>query len=174
MFAVAKLFFQLGSGLLDAVAARIGALPVVRGLNVTVNVADWFAPSEASCHVTTLRHQIPPLLLDTRVSDDGSASATDAFFATAGPALRTVRVQVAFTLIFTDAGHDNAAERSARFDAGGGELTVTLCGPAVADPAPFVAMTEYVNVVVPAGGVPPTRPLIASIDSHVGAPVANE
>ena len=109
---------------------------------MTVKLVDAFAFSDETFQITTLRHQVPPLLFDTRVADPGRASDTHTFFAVAGPALRTVSVHVAFTLIFTDAGHESEAERSALLVAGGALATVTLCGPDVALPAAFVATTE--------------------------------
>jgi hypothetical protein len=53
-------------------------------------------------------------VVDTRLSDDGRAGATHTFFATAGPALRTVSVRVVFTLIgqaFASAGAVRAIRR---------------------------------------------------------------
>jgi len=136
------LFVQRGSGLNDAVHATNPARPVLRALNVTVNVAVLFAPSDDTRHVTTLRHQLPPLLFDTRDTDGGKANDAHTFFATAGPAFRTVIVQVAFVFAFTDAGHANDTDTSAFVDGGGGLVTVTLYGPAVAFPARFDAITE--------------------------------
>ena len=70
--------------------------------------------------MSTLACQTPPLVNDTRDSPDGRSNAAVTFFAVAGPALRTVSVQVAFRFTLTGLGHDNATERSALFDGGGG------------------------------------------------------
>jgi hypothetical protein len=172
--AAVELFLQFGSGLFDAAAAPILAFPVERGLNVTVNDADAFAASDETRHVTTLRHHVQPLLFENLPSDDGSVSSTQTFRAVAGPALVTVSVQVALTLTRTDVGHDNATEMSALVEAGGGVVTVTLNGPAVACPTVLVAITEYVNDFVPFGGVPLRTPVTGSIDSHDGAPCVSE
>ncbi len=169
MLAEVTLFFQLGSGLVDAVAVPSVALPVVRPLKVMVKVEVAFALSDAIFHVAMLRHHTAVPVFDTFVSDDGSASAAHTFFAVAGPALRTVSVQVVFTPIFADVGHDNVVDTSALLDAGGAAATVTVYGPAVAFPAVFVAFTAYVKVFVPVGGFPPTTPF-ASIVNHAGAP----
>jgi hypothetical protein len=167
----ATLFFQFGSGFTDAVAAANVTLPVVNGLNVTVNVAVALDASEAIFHVAMFTTHVAPVLVDTRDSWEGSVIAATTDCAVAGPALRTVNVHVPETPTFTEVGQASVAARSALFEAGGGVVTATVNGPAFTLVTLFVAITVYLNDVVPVGGVPLNTPLVVSIVSHAGAAV---
>jgi hypothetical protein len=140
-FAVA-LFDHFGSGLLDAVPAMSVDLPVKTGLNVTVKVFDARDDNELVFQVTTLCHHDWPLLVETSFNEYGKARPTHTFFAVAGPEFFTVTLHDVVAPTLALLGHDTETDRSAFVDAGGGDVTVTVNGPAVAAPAGFVATTE--------------------------------
>lgn len=130
------------SGLVDTAAALMANRPGLADRNVTLNVAELFAASDPGRQTATLRNHDAPELADTRVRLEGNATPAHTDRAVAGPALRTVSVHLVETPTLAPLGHDNDAERSARVDVGGAEVTVTLNGPAVAWPTLLIAATE--------------------------------
>jgi len=116
-------------------------VPGITGLKVTVNVVEEFEASELNVHFATFLDNTPPLLVETGDNPDGSAIAADTDLAVAGPALCTVRVQLAETLTVTLVGHASVADRSALLDEGDAATMVTVNGPAVAFPTLLEAIT---------------------------------
>ncbi len=111
-------------------------------MNVTVNVAEEFEASELEVHIATFLDHVPPLLAEAGDNPDGRAIVTDTDLAVAGPALCTVRTQLAVTLTVTLVGHTSAADRSASLDAGDAATIVTENDPAVVFPTLFEATTS--------------------------------
>ena len=130
--ASAMLFAHFGSGLIEATVAPMRALPAVVALNVIVQVADAFGVSDATLSVTTPCHCVQPGLVDSTDNVGGCATTANTDLAVAGPLLWMVRVQLVDAPILTEVGHDRLIDRSARIEGGGGVVTLTVNGPAVA------------------------------------------
>jgi len=147
--------------------------PGIQARKVTVKEADEPGASERTNHTPALPNHRPLPVADTRQNRNGRMMPARTNLAVAGPALATVSMQLASLRTCTVAGHDSAAEMSASRESVVVD-TDSAKGPAVASPTLLVAITEYVNDVVPVGGVPERAPVVASTESHDGAPGASE
>src|SRR5271157_1211388 len=117
-------------------------VPGTTGLKVTLNVVEEFEASELNVHSATFLDHTPLPLIETGDNADGSAMAAERDLAAAGPALCTVRVQLAETLTVTLVGHASVADRSASLDEGDAATMVTVNGPAVTFPTLLEAITS--------------------------------
>src|SRR5580704_16107985 len=139
MTASAMLLNGFGSGLDDTAPPSTWALPVRVALTVMVSCTETPAASEDCRQATRLPCFAQPVLHEVSAREAGKATAAITFCAAAGPLLVKVSVHVPVAPTARVAGQDSPAARSAFVEAG---VTVTVNGPAVAVPAPLVAVTE--------------------------------
>lgn len=116
----------------EATAAPMSALPAVIALIMIVHIAEALGASEVKVSVTTPCHCVQPGLVETTHNVGGSATAANTDLAVAGPLLWIVMVQLPDEPILSEVGQARLLDRSARIEGGGGVVTVTANGPAVA------------------------------------------